>query len=302
MALGEEAQTLIARNQKLTLLRWRHLRPGAVGLLLLGGLCALAQAAAIGMIFGSPHVTGTVRPGEFEEAKEDLTGHFDQPLRLDIDPRSNAREVMRIGLWLREQKPAIELRNSCVGSCAMFMLGSGRSLRIAKGTVVAFGAQVEWFADVADQLRSGKLNVDDERSKTSTERFLQRAATGIAYSLDLREHATQATWLPSPMLSFVRELTGHPTITKLSFDEQRFDLAFGLASNQCLWWVTDAEGLRQLGLDVPGYQPVSRAVAAKLLKVPETMVYVGPALPAVPQNPTLCQPGSEFLNLGEIQH
>jgi hypothetical protein len=276
--------------------RWRQ----GLAWLALASAVSGAQAAAIGTIFGAPHIWGTVRPGEFAEAKEDLTGHFDKPLSLNIDPRSFSREVMHIGLWLREQKPAIELRNSCVGSCAMFMLGSGRSLKIEKGTVLAFGTQDEWIADLADQVRAGKISTDDERSQASSARFLDRMKARIEYANNLREQATQSSWLPPAMLSFVRELTGHPTLKKLSFDEQRFDLEFGHASNQCLWWVPDAEGLRQLGLEVPGYQPVSRAAAAKLLKVPETVVYLGPALPTLPLDPPLCQKGN--LSLGEIQH
>jgi hypothetical protein len=278
--------------------RWRQ----ALAWLALASAASGAQAAAVGTIFGTPHIGGIVVPGEFAEAKEDLTGHFDKPLSLNIDPRSNAREVMHIGLWLREQKPAIELRNSCVGSCAMFMLGSGRSLKIAKGTVVAFGTQDEWIADLADQVQAGKISTDDERSQASAARFLDRMKARIGYSNNLREQATQDSWLPPAMLSFVRELTGHPTIQKLSFDEQRADLAFGLASNQCLWWVPDAEGMKQLRLEVRDYQPVSRAAAAKLLKVPDSMVYVGPALLTLPQDPPLCQHGNQRLNLGEVQH
>jgi len=282
-------------------MKTRPMRPWRLCLawLTLASAISGAQAAAIGTTFGTPHILGSVRPGEFDETKEDLTGHFDKPLRLDIAPHSNAREVMRIGLWLREQKPAIELRNSCVGSCAMFMLGSGRSLKIAKGTVVALGTSSEWLADLADQLRSGQLSVDDERSKASTERFLEKAHIGIAYSLDLREHATQASWLPAPMLAFVRKLTAQPVINQLIFDEQRFEIQVAFPPGACRWWVPDAEGLRQLGLEVPDYQPVSRAAAAKLLKVPETAIYVGPALPTLPQDPPLCQSGKAPFQLSD---
>jgi hypothetical protein len=264
-----------------------RLRQG-VAVLVLAGITPWTQAAAVGTIFGTPHIGGIVRPGEFEEAKEDLKGHFDKPLRLNIDPRSDAREVMRIGLWLREQKPAIQLRESCVGSCAMFMLGSGRSLRIAPGTVVAFGTMDEWLAFWADELRDGKLSTDDELSQASTERFIERFKPLFEVSHDLREQATQASWLPQPMLAFVRQLTGYPSLDRLSFDQQQGRLSFQLHDSHCLWWVPDAEGLQQLGLAVRGYQPVSRAVAAKLLKAPETQVYVGPALPTLPNDPPLC--------------
>ena len=109
---------------------------GVIGLIGLSAPLA-AGAASIGTIFGTPHIGGRIASGDLDEVRQDLAGHFDKPLMLRIDPASHGAEVMRIGLWLREQQPAIRLRDTCVGACAWFMLDSGRSLRVAKDTVIA---------------------------------------------------------------------------------------------------------------------------------------------------------------------
>jgi hypothetical protein len=264
-------------------------RLAAAGLAISASLCATpGSAAAIGTILGRPHILGTVASGEFEEVKTDLTGHFDQPLSLKIDPRSHSYEVMRIGLWLREQQPTLKVRGSCVGACAWFMLDSGHILSIDKGTVIAFSVLPEAWAQIRMQLDRGDLSIDDERSRASTDDFIARIPAPIwEHSQALRDARLKQAAAPAWIQQFV-EGTTQPTLRDLVHDETDFKVGLQLSPQNCLWWVPDEEGLRQLGLSAPRYQPVTAAEAGKALDVDPKVIYVGPALREPPPKP-LCE-------------
>ncbi len=262
------------------------------------GLClallsAAAQAAAIGSgLFGTrPHILGIVAPGDLEEVQADLAGPLRSPLSIDIHPLSDPIEVARIALWLREHQPplTLTLKGSCVGSCARSLLLAGQVQTIQPGTVIAFGGVTGVLATLKDQIDAGKFFTDDdERGRQSREAFLKSFDKSIQRSQTLRDLTTQQAPLPPMAQSFIDRLLGGWRVDRLSFidDEAKYSVATG--QHRCMWWVPDAEGLRQLGLDVPGYQPVDRAVAAELLKLPESFVYVGPALDTLPEQP-LCK-------------
>lgn len=245
-------------------------------------------AAAIGTTFGRPHILGTVASSEFEEVKTDLAGHFDQPLSLKIDPRSHPHEVMRIGLWLREQQPTLKLKGSCTGSCAWFMLDSGHILSIDKGTVIAFSVLPETWAQVRMQLDRGDLSIDDERSRASKEHFIAQVPASVwDQSLALRAARLEQARAPAWVQQFVEAVT-QPTLSDLVHDDTDFKLGLHLSPQNCLWWVPDEEGLRQLGVTAPRYQPVTAEEAGKLLDIDPKVIYVGPALRELPIKP-LCE-------------
>ncbi len=244
-------------------------------------------AAAIGTTFGRPHILGTVALGEFEEVKTDLTGHFDQPLSLKIDPRSHPHETMRIGLWLREQRPTLKLKGSCTGSCAWFMLDSGHILSIDKGTVIAFSVLPETWAQVRMQLDRGDLSIDDERSRASKEHFIAQVPAPVwDQSLALRAARLEQARAPAWVQQFVEAVT-QPTLSDLVHDDTDFKLGMSLSPQNCLWWVPDEEGLRQLGVTAPRYQPVTAEEAGKALDIDPKVIYVGQALRELPIKP-LC--------------
>lgn len=240
--------------------------------------CAGVHAAAIGTFFGTPHITGQVGPGEFEEVVKNLSGHFDKPLSLKVAPDSNPEELLRIGLWLREQGPELHIRGSCIGACALFILDSGRSLRVAPGTVLAFSTFWEWPAVMKEQLDRGELFASEEAAIQSRERFVRQISPRTWSLTQARRQArlTQTRW-PAWVLQFVDALTGQK-VARLSFDEERFEINFEPRKHNCRWWIPGAEGLRQLGLSVERYTPPSVAEAARFLKVAEGSIYIGPAL------------------------
>lgn len=257
---------------------------------------ANAHAAAIGTgLFGaSPHIFGRIAKGEAEEVRLDFAAALKKPLKIDIHPLSDPVEVAAIGAWLHEGRPAAQLQGSCVGSCARTVLLSGAVQHIAPGTVIALGGMAEFPARVQDQVDAGELFIaDDARSQASRERFLQHFQPSITQAAKLRGLLAQQAQAPTEALAFATTLTQGWRVRHLSFTNDRFDMDFAVPVHPCLWWVPDAAGLRQLGLAVAGYEPVSRAVAARLLKVPEGLIYVGPALPELPAQP-VCEGVRDF--------
>lgn len=260
------------------------------GLAILGGLSGSAAAgpASIGTIFGTPHIGGKVTDGDLDEVRRDLTGHFDKPMMLRIDPASHGAEVMRIGLWLRDQQPAIRLRDTCVGACAWFMLDSGRSLQVAKDTVIAFGAYAELWAGIGIQLDRGDLTIDDARSRASIRSFKDRIPAAVwKDAAALREARLTQSRVPAWVQDFVMSSTSL-TVEQLARDEKDFNFRVYTSPHRCIWWVPDAEGIRQLGLSVPGYVPPDAARAARALGVPAKVIYIGPALRELPPT-SLCE-------------
>ncbi|HEY0955064.1 MAG TPA: hypothetical protein VGE36_09930 [Roseateles sp.] len=268
-------------------------RVAGLCLALLGGA---AQAAAIGSgLFGiGAHILGTVKPGDVEEVRTELAGPMKTPLSIDIDPRSHPVELMKIGLWLRERQPLLKLKGSCVGNCARSILLAARVQAIQPGTVIAFGGRTEVPARLKDQIDAGEFFTDDdERSRRSRETFLKSFETPIQQSLALRSLLAQQVQLPAQVQAFVDSVVASWRVDRLSYidDEAKFSLKAG--RHRCMWWVPDAQGLRQLGLDVPDYQPVDRTAAARLLKTPEAFIYVGPALETLPEQ-SLCEGQKNF--------
>lgn len=260
---------------------------GGLGL----ALCSLGvQGASIGTgpFALAPHITGVVKAGDADEVARDFAEPLTRPLTVDIAPLSHPQEVMKIGLWLRERQPALALRSSCVGACAKAILMSGKVTRIEPGTLIAFGGKTETMARRKDQIDAGELFIEgNAMSEASRDRFLKQYEGPINNSLAVRALAAQQAPLPPRVKAFLAATTDSwKTVSQRFGADTRFVIR--AAKHQCMWWVPDAEGLKQLGLDVPDYQPVSAAEAAKSLEVPEAFIYAGPALDALPEQP-LCR-------------
>jgi hypothetical protein len=271
---------------------WR----AACGLgLMLWGLAAQAASIGTGPFGLAPHITGVVKIGDVEEVARDFAEPLTRPLTVDIAPLSHPQELMKIGLWLRERQPALALRGSCVGACAKSILMGGKVTRIEPGTVIAFGGMTETMARRKDQIDAGELFIEGNAiSEASRDRFLKQYEGPINQSLAVRGLAAQQAPLPPRVKAFLAATTDSwKTVSQRFGADTRF--VNRAEKHQCMWWVPDAEGLKQLGLDVPDYQAVSAAEAAKLLAVPEAFIYVGPALDVLPEQP-LC-PGQKGVNL-----
>lgn len=241
---------------------------------------------------GSPFIRGTIRLGEFEEVKRDLGGHFGKPLKLNLAPDSHPLEVMRIGLWLREQRPALQLGTSCIGACAWFVLDSGRTLEIAPDTVIAFNVYAELWARLRQQLDRGDVGIDDERSRDSTARFIASVPTTIwDRAAEFRETRLTQSRAPMWIQEFVEGVTALSIEQLVHGDDGHIKMVMRGSSQNCLWWIPDREGLRQLGLEPGRYVPADAARAAKMLGVPASALYIGPALREPPAAP-LCAPSS----------
>lgn len=252
------------------------------------------QAAMIGTgPFGQvPHITGIVRSGDAVQVSRTFVEPLKRPLAVNMAPGSHPLELMKIGLWMRERQPELALRGSCVGACAKSVLMSGRVTHIEPGTVIAFGGATEMKARMKDQIDAGDLFVQsDELGAASRERFLQQQGASIALSQAVRALAAQQAPLPPQVKVFIDAVTGSWTTRQVNFGlEPRFTIK--AERHRCWWWVPDAEGLRQLGLDVPGYQPASLADAARLLKVAESYIHVGPVIDVLPDQ-SLCAGGKD---------
>lgn len=270
---------------------WR----AACGLgLVLSGLAAQAASIGTGPFGLAPHITGVVMAGDAEEVAHDFAAPLSRPLSVDIAPLSHPQELMKIGLWLRERQLALALRGSCVGACAKSILMSGKVTRIEPGTLIALGGMTETMARRKDQIDAGDLFIQgNATSEASRDRFLQQYEGPIKNSLAVRALAAQQAPLPPRVKAFLAATTDSwKTVSQRFGTDTRFIIR--AERHQCMWWVPDAEGLKQLGLEVPDYQPVSATEAARLLEMPEAFIYVGPALDALPEQP-LC-PGAKGIN------
>ncbi len=261
---------------------------------LLLGVASPAAAAAMGkgILDGSNHILGRLGPKDADAAKKEFAEGITTPLLLKLDVDSSPLALMQLGEWLHAQHPILDLKGSCVGSCAIFVLGSGRAVQIRPGTLIAFSAMDEWMAKVQDEVRAGKTAIEDSRSLASRDRFLERFKPVFDSSEALRAGADRLGTLPAKALDFVRRLTSMLEIGKLAFDDEHANINLNAKPGHCLWWIPDADGLRQLGLDVPGYRPVSRAEAARQLKEVnakmlvgkniEALIYIGPIADELP--------------------
>lgn len=244
-------------------------------LLALACLPMVAQAAMIGEVFGQPRIIGEIKTGDYEEVLADFKSGFAKGLKLRIRPSSSPFETMRIGLWLRERRPELRVGDACVGPCASFLLTSGGTVRVEPGTIIAFSAFPEWLATARDRIRAGELFIDgDQLSQAARARFLEGYKLPLNAASLMRE-ATDSM-IPAAALRFLRALTVPDKFEQLAFDADLANLKMSLTGGRCLWWIPDAEGLRQLGIDAPGYQAASRAAAAKLLSVDPASLYIGP--------------------------
>lgn len=266
-------------------------RLAAVALASLCGFAvwSTAQAAAIGT-FGFPSINGTVRVGDLAEAKRDLPkALYGQPLRIRISTASDPLEVAHIGVWLRQYRPILQVRDTCAGTCAMFMLGSARALIVEPGSVVAFSFIDEWPLVLKEHAEAGDLFVDDEKGRASRDRLLASTQPFLERARGVRG-LRKDSGLPDWVVEFAGRLTSMRKATQVQFSSDDFQMYF---KADCVFWVPDAEGLRQLGLEVPGYTPPTREQAAKALSQPAHAIYIGPALRGEAYQGGLCNaPGT----------
>jgi len=239
-----------------------------------------------------------VKLGEVDEVAQDFAAGLKQPLTVSIRPASDPVEVAKIGLWLQQRRPVLQVRGDCVGSCAKSILLSGDTLTITPGSVIAFGGMAEVGMRMKEQIDAGDIFSDEERSQASRDHFLKVFKPWIDRGFAVREqHARQAA-VPDAVLRFIDAATGGWRVDRVSFSGEDFSFNLKPVRHGCMWWVPDAVGLKQLGLDVPGYRPARLADAAKLLDVPQHLIYIGPTLEVLPEQP-LCTvpPGSTTFNI-----
>jgi hypothetical protein len=251
----------------------------------------VAQAAAVGTMFGGPYIYGAIRPGDYEKVQSDFAKGFSKPLDIKVDTDSHPFETMRIGLWLADKRPPLRVLRQCVGPCASFLLMAASSARIEKGALIAFNVRPEWEAWAFGRIREdGKeLFIEQEMSQLSRARLLDRFKTRAKTSGLMRDAADQL--MPAPAIQFLRALTLPVQLNQVAFDEERYDFKLSLKVGQCLWWVPDAQGLAQLGVQVSdSYSPVDRDRAAKQLGVSPALVYIGPMVDPIPEGGLCTQP------------
>ena len=216
-----------------------------------------------------------------EDARKTFAQGIDRPLLINLPFDSDKGEMLRLSEWLTSQRPILDIDEQCAGPCAWLILNSGRALNIRAGSPVVFDTIDFMFVRLRERIESGDLFADASITAASRERFLARWKQALDTSQAMMASA-QRRW-PAAAFDFIKALPGRIGQDQLSFDEQNFNYSLRAEPGHCLYWVPDAEGLRQLGLEVPHYQPVSRAAAAKLLKTAEKAIYVGPIVNPMPE-------------------
>ncbi|XHS79208.1 hypothetical protein ACFJGW_04345 [Burkholderiaceae bacterium UC74_6] len=257
----------------------------------LGALPLLGHAAAIDKYSKRSYINGQIRPGDFEKAEKEFAQGTSPTLIVKVASDSVPFETMRIGLLLREHKPALSIERDCVGPCASFILTSGSKVHVDQGRLIALNVRPEWEAWAFDRIRDGgeELFIDQEMSQLSRARLLDRFKIKAKSSGLMRDAADQL--MRAPAAKFLRDLTLPVGLDRVAFDEERYDFNLSLKTGQCLWWVPDAQGLAQLGIQVTDdYRPVDRVRAAKQLEVSPALVYVGPMVEPMPEGGLCTKP------------
>ncbi len=264
--------------------------PLTLGLtVLLGAMATPAQAAAIGR-FGGPYVGGKMREGDFDQVQREWADErFERPLRLRIGSDSGDEwEVARLGRWLQARRPVIKLEKDCVHVCARDLLPAGRALRAERGVLIAFSSMDAWPLVLKQALDAGQLFVDDGGAgQAMKDRYVAKMRPYWEQAAAIQSLRAESAGPPAPALAFLDRLTRPVGIVGTTFGARDFKFSLKHSELGCMAWVPDAQGLKQLGLDLPGYTPPSLADAAKRLNLPPERVYAGPMPDTPPEHP-LC--------------
>lgn len=268
--------------------------------LLLALLPCAAGAAAIGR-FGGPYVGGALRAGDADQVQREWAEQrFEKPVRLRIGEDSgDGLEVARLGQWLRERRPVVQLERDCLRACARDLLTAGRAWLADKDVLIAFSSMEDWPLVLKQALDDGQLFSDDGGLGSDVK------ASFVAKYQPLWERAQAiqalrdgAPGLPAAAQRFLDQLTRPTGTSRVTFSGGQGTFEMTHSALGCLAWVPDAQGLKQLGVDLPGYQPPALAEAAKRLKLPAERIYVG-AMPDTPPAQPLCQGG--YVDLGTLR-
>jgi hypothetical protein len=264
--------------------------PLTLGLTVLAGpVAGPAQAAAIGR-FGGPWVGGKLREGDFDQLQREWADErFERPLRLRIGVDSgDGLQVARLGRWLQDRRPVIKLERDCVHVCARDLLPAGRALLADRGVLIAFSSMDAWPLVLKRAVDTGQLFVDDGGAgQAMRDRFIAGMRVYWEQAAAIQSLRAEGAGPPAPALAFLDRLTRPGGVVGTTFGTLDFKFEMKHSELGCMAWVPDAQGLRQLGLDLPGYTRPSLAEAAKRLNLPPGRIYTGP-LPATPPDQLLC--------------
>ena len=252
--------------------------------LLLASLSGAARAAVVseGILGAESRIAGRFLTDDMDAVRKKFPQGPDRPLLVDIDDKSSLPAVVQLSEWLQAQRPVLDVEKPCVGPCAWLIAGTGRAINLRRGAVIAFDTTSELmiFDALRARIDAGEVFSDAALSEATRERFLERSKA-LRDAADTFHKRTQQIW-PEPMLSFVQALSGPLTQARLVIKDDGFSATLKGTSARCLWWVPDAQGLRQIGIDVPRYQPPAPEAMAKLLGVSANQIYVGPMREDVP--------------------
>lgn len=264
--------------------------PQTLGLtVLIGVMTTPVHATAIGR-FGGPYVGGKMREGDFEQVQREWADErFERPLRLRIGTDSgDGLQVARLGRWLQERRPVIKVEKDCVTACARDLLPAGRALLAERGVLIAFSSADAWPLVLKQALDAGQLFVDDGGAgQAMKDRFVAQMQGQWEQADAIQALRAEGAGPPAPALAFLDRLTRPSAVDSVVFNRQNFQFTMKHSELGCMAWVPDAQGLKQLGLDLPGYTPPSRAEAAKRLNLPPERLYLGP-MPDTPPDQPLC--------------
>lgn len=253
-------------------------------------LPSAAEAAAIGR-FGGPYVGGALRAGDAEQVQREWAQErFEKPMRLRIGEDSgDGLEVARLGQWLRERRPVVQLERDCVRSCARDLLMAGRGWLADRGVLIAFSSMDDWPLLLKQALDEGQLFADDGGLGTEVKaRFVAQYRPLWERAQAVKDLRDRTPGLPDAAQRFLDQLTRPTAASKVTFSGGEGSFSMQHSVLGCMAWLPDAQGLKQLGVDLPTYQPPPLAEAAKRLKLPAERIYVG-AMPDAPPTQPLCQ-------------
>lgn len=262
--------------------------------------CA-ASAAAISRFVG-PSIVGALRAGDADKVQREWADErFEKVLWLRIGEDSgDSLEVARLGQWLRERRPVLQLERDCVRACARDLLTAGRAWLAGGGALIAFSSMEDWPLVLKQTLDDGQLFVDDGGLGSEVKaRFVAQYKPLWEQAQAVKDLRGRAPGLPDAAQRFLDQLTRPTAASKVTFSGGEGTFQMQHSALGCMAWVPDVQGLKQLGVDLPTYRPPPLAEAAKRLKLPAERIYVG-AMPETPLAQPLCQ-GGAAVDLGTLR-
>lgn len=233
-----------------------------------------AQASSVFPWFGDVRIYGEIKPGDFDELKK----------RLDARPRAkvfikspggNSTEAIRMAELIHERGVAVEVTDYCASACSSFVFLASPLRTVGASGFLAF------HAGHVGVLRAVLSQLQQHRGSSPEEDEIYRAnMSKLQADFDnheQRQRTAHETFGVVPLLQGALLRLTAPKRVDVRVDEANRKVTLDLQEGaSCDWWVPDAAGLAEVGVQVKmADERLDRDAIARRLSVPKERIYFG---------------------------